>query len=204
MKIFGIGLIKTGTTTFGQAMMKLGFNHCEGWHGLVNKLAAPYISGELEPLFDLISKHDSFEDFPFCAPGMLSILDQKYPDAKFILTVREETSWFRSLSKYFNPPSYRPRNLLEISRNGSQLPLGRFYGLINFMLATFGTLDIENNRDHLIKVFNDYNQNVIEYFKNKPDKLLVVNWPGGDKWERLCQFLNKPVPSMPFPHANPT
>lgn len=205
MKIFGIGLIRTGTTTLGQVLQHLGFNHCEGWYQLVNQLSSSYISGNLEPIFELIEKHDSFDDFPFCATDMFKILDSKYSDSKFVLTIREETSWFNSLSKYFNPPTQEPANLLEISQRGSQLPLGRFYGLVNFILATFGTLEIERNRSHFIKTYRKYNSSVINYFEDKPGKLLVVDWPGGDRWERICSFLDKPIPSgVVFPHANPS
>jgi type II secretory pathway component PulL len=32
------------------------------------------------------------------------------------------------------------------------------------------------------------------------DKLL--EWKVGDGWEPLCKFLDKPIPSAPFPHVN--
>lgn len=33
-----------------------------------------------------------------------------------------------------------------------------------------------------------------------PDRLL--EWDISDGWEPLCKFLGKPVPDVPFPHAN--
>ena len=33
-----------------------------------------------------------------------------------------------------------------------------------------------------------------------PDRLL--EWDISDGWEPLCKFLGKPVPDIPFPHAN--
>lgn len=46
------------------------------------------------------------------------------------------------------------------------------------------------------------NIEVQKYFKNRPDQLLVMNIIAGDDWEKLCNFLNKPIPDGPFPHRN--
>ena len=43
---------------------------------------------------------------------------------------------------------------------------------------------------------------VIEYFKDKPSQLLVMNILQGDEWDKLCNFLNKPIPNKRFPHKN--
>jgi hypothetical protein len=43
---------------------------------------------------------------------------------------------------------------------------------------------------------------VQKYFNNQPNKLIVLDWEKGDGWIELCEFLGKPVPSLPFPHAN--
>jgi hypothetical protein len=43
---------------------------------------------------------------------------------------------------------------------------------------------------------------VIDYFADKPDKLLVICWENKDGWNKLCDFLNKSVPKVPFPHLN--
>jgi len=45
---------------------------------------------------------------------------------------------------------------------------------------------------------------VFEYFKGRPKDLLVMNVSAGDGWEKLCPFLGKPIPGVPFPKANVT
>jgi len=45
-----------------------------------------------------------------------------------------------------------------------------------------------------------HNQQVIDYFQNKPDKLLIICWEKGDSWDKLCNFLGKTVPEIPLPH----
>lgn len=52
------------------------------------------------------------------------------------------------------------------------------------------------------KKFEKHNKEVIEYFKDKPDKLLKIRITEGEGWEKLCDFLDKPVPKKPFPHRN--
>jgi hypothetical protein len=35
-------------------------------------------------------------------------------------------------------------------------------------------------------------------------RLLVMNIIEGDGWDKLCPFLGTKIPSLPFPHENPT
>jgi hypothetical protein len=53
-----------------------------------------------------------------------------------------------------------------------------------------------------IQKYNDHNGQVNKYFKDKPSQLLVMNIIGGDGWDKLCKFLNKPIPTKPFPFKN--
>lgn len=201
MKIFGIGLIKTGTTSLGQALGLMGFGHCTGSGLIGNQLVGHYISGNLQPIFDFVQAHDSFEDFPFCARGLYKHLDNQFPNSKFILTVRDPESWYSSLLNYFRPAPTESSSLLVNSKNNSELPIGGLYGLINYMLATFGTIDLAD-KDKLLEGFNKHNTEVQIYFKSRPDDLLVVNWTKGDGWKELSDFLGVPVSSCAFPHAN--
>jgi hypothetical protein len=61
-------------------------------------------------------------------------------------------------------------------------------------------LDLEDE----IKKYEERNNEIIQYFKNKPGRLLVMNLFDGDGWNELCNFLNKPIPNKPFPHLNKT
>jgi len=48
-----------------------------------------------------------------------------------------------------------------------------------------------------------HHEAVLRYFKNRPEKLFVMDICGGDDWTDLCDFLNCPPPNVPFPHVNP-
>lgn len=201
MKIFGVGQIKTGTVSLGKALSTLGYNHCFGSFRTGNMLLNSYLTNNKGKLHETINKHDSFEDFPFCAPGMPQYLDKQYPGSKFIMTTREPESWYKSLIAYFNPQKKHPFNLLDNYRGLNGLPLGPMFGLVNYILATFGTHEL-TRKEHVLKMYNQYHQEVQDYFSNKPGKLLVISWMNGDGWDKLCPFLGKPIPKARFPHAN--
>ena len=58
----------------------------------------------------------------------------------------------------------------------------------------------EDDKKRLIREYNDHLNDVVEYFKEKPTQFLIFNIIGGEGWEKLCEFLEKPIPNTPFPH----
>jgi hypothetical protein len=77
MKIFGIGLTRTGTTSLTAALRILG-----------------YSAKHLPMSYDDIKMYDASTDTPVAA--RFPILDVFYPDSKFILTTRDKDSWIES------------------------------------------------------------------------------------------------------------
>ncbi|HOW58754.1 MAG TPA: sulfotransferase [Candidatus Omnitrophota bacterium] len=84
MKIFGIGLAKTGTYSLRKALEILGFKT---------------LHFSLDPEKDL-ERFEAFCDMPF--QTRYPEYDKKYPKSKFILTVRDKNAWLRSCKKYFS------------------------------------------------------------------------------------------------------
>jgi hypothetical protein len=60
----------------------------------------------------------------------------------------------------------------------------------------------EGNEEIYLERFNCHYQEVFEYFKNRQDDLLVMDFSKGHGWEELCKFLGLEKPDVPFPHAN--
>ena len=56
--------------------------------------------------------------------------------------------------------------------------------------------------DEVLEKYDKHNKDVKDYFKDRSDQLLVINVIGGEGWEKLCPFLNKPTPNKDFPHKN--
>ena len=90
MKIFGIGLSKTGTNSLTDALLRLGHT---GKH---------YPS---DNIFEAADIFDSLTDIPVAR--YYKELDKRHPGAKFILTIREKKSWLESMRKHMErrPPS---------------------------------------------------------------------------------------------------
>lgn len=222
MKIFGIGWHKTGTCSLGEALRRLGHGHCAGGFSITNRYIPHYLSSDYEPIFKLIDRYNSFEDLPFSALDFYKVLDQKYPGSKFILTLRKPERWLASLRKICTPKGESTDNLLKLSqrvannlrtrKEASRLSeligpnkghkLGAFSGLVAYHQYAFGGCNIDGNESFYIETYQKHNNEVQEYFADRPNDLLVVNWEAGDGWDKLCNFLNKPLRSEPFPHAN--
>lgn len=86
MKIFGIGLSKTGTNSLTLALEKLGYN------------IAHYPPPDM---IDVLAsnKLDGCTDIPTAL--RFKLLDKKFPGSKFILTTREKNSWLRSIQAHY-------------------------------------------------------------------------------------------------------
>ena len=174
MKVVGVGLNRTGTTTLGVCMRTWDLRHQSCDPEAFQLLQR----GELEALLDVVEQHDSFEDWPW--PLVYEAIDRRFPDCKFILTRRKNPeAWFDSLCRHSlktGPTEYR-----------------RF---------VYGHAMPQQHREHHLRYYAEHNRKVEQHFEGRPDKLLTVCWEDGDGWEQLAEFLNLPVPSTPFPHAN--
>jgi len=169
-KIFGIGFQKTGTTTLRSAFEALGYSVKGGGRDLVK----PLQKGDLIPVYKVVDQYDSFEDHPW--PLLYRDLDKKYPDSKFILTIRDDDKWLKSVVNHLG---FLPDEMQTLTY-GVGFPVGY--------------------EDVFLNKYQQHNQEVLEYFKDRPQDLLVVNWEDNDGWENLCAFLDNDIPDMPFPH----
>jgi hypothetical protein len=174
-KIFGIGLNKTGTTTLGRCFELLRYTHTS----CSMKLFEDYRAGDFSDIYETVEKFDTFEDWPW--PLMYKELDKKYPGSKFILTIRKDHNiWLKSIKKHSlkTNPIYHCR----------KLAYGYYYP--------------QYNEGKYIRAYEKHNKEVIEYFKNRPNDFLIINWEEGDGWEKLCKFLGKRIPKKAIPHCN--
>lgn len=175
-KIFGIGLNKTGTSSLRECLKILGYRHAPWRRQLVKDALRDRNLGEL---FAYADQYESFEDWPW--PLFYPELDNQYPESKFILTLRKnEYVWLKSLKKH----ALRSKPFI----NSRKYAYGYAY-------------PFRHEEAHL-EFYRRHLADVKAYFKHRPDDLLLMCWETGDGWEKLCNFLNKPVPSEPLPHAN--
>lgn len=177
-KVFGIGWAKTGTTTLAKCLEILGYNH----KTQKLSLAFDYEKKDYKRIFEIVDQYDSFEDWPWLL--MYKEFDKQYPGSKFILTTREHKSWVDSY-----------KNMLKTQGKASKH--------MNKVRSILYDLPFPNvTEEQLINRYSRHVAEVEEYFKNRPNDLLIVSWKKGDGWKEICDFLGKNIPNQDFPHAN--
>lgn len=180
-KVFGIGLPKTGTKTLGACFEQLRFKHrsCD------MNLAAQVKRGELESVFAEAAKFETFEDWPWFL--IYRELDRRFPGSRFILTLRKDVdAYLTSLRKHHERQG--------IANEGFVAP--PWWGDV------FGFPPDQWDYERSAASYERHRREVLEYFKDRPDDLLVVCWETGDGWDELCRFLKVRRPGKPFPHEN--
>lgn len=173
-KIFCTGFQRTGTTSLNEALNLLG----------IPSKHTPY---ELYQDINhkVINKYRAFTDNPI--PLIYKELDNKFTGSKFIHTLRDVDEWLKSVEWLFT-------DCKRIARWNENPLNDRMHKSI------YGVTDFEEKifRETYIK----HNHQVLKYFANRPEDLLVINITKGDGWEKLCPFLNKEIPAQGFPYKN--
>ncbi len=184
-KVFGIGLSRTGTRSLTLALQTLGFDVChyptdaETYHELA--------CGRYD--FAVLDDHDGITDVTV-AP-YYARLDKLSPGSKFILTVREKQSWLKSCrNHWWSSAAFARAETLEQEVHFKIRRLLR--------AAVFGCYEFDVER--FSWVYDLHLKNVRDYFRGRPESLLVLDVCGGEHWPPLCEFLDRELPAQPFPH----
>lgn len=205
-KVFCIGFNKTGTTSVEQALKNFGYRI--GNYSIAVMLMTDWYRGDFDRLIRYCQTAEAFQDIPFSLPLTYRHLDAAFPDAKFILTIRDsEDQWFQSLVKYhtkrYSSDKKHPPNETDLS-NFSDYPYPGFVLDTTKMVFDYPSVDLYV-RDHYTKIYRQHNQDAIEYFSKRPEKLLILNVAHSDAYQKLAFFLNVEVSSKAqFPWKNKT
>ena len=187
MKVFGLGMFKTGTTTLEQCLRLLDMRHvdietdylyfsgnAQGYlRRNVEDIVVDYdydnfTTEELAIMKQVTENYDAFSDHPWM--WTFKECHKMYPDAKFVLTVRKDS---------------------ETLANSDR----------NFFLMHGATKEDLPDASQFIHRYETHNAAVRDFFKDK-DNYIELCWETGDGWKELCDFLGVEVPNIPFPHAN--
>jgi hypothetical protein len=179
IKIFCVGLPKTGTYTLGLCLKMLGFTVSRPRKKLLPDLKA----GRLGPLADFFATHDAYR-----GPPVYLAYREAYrlygPRARFILTLRRDPdTWVRSLK-------------------GHILQRDPLKNLANRDI--YGRLYPHGQERHYERRYEAHRNAIRDFLaaEGARGQLLEICWENGDGWEKLCPFLGRPVPDGPVPHSN--
>lgn len=203
IKVIGAGFGRTGTLSLKIALETLEIGPCQHWVELnrnpvlvqrwldaLRKLRAG-TAVNWEVVFE---GYAATVDWPACS--FVGELKRAYPDAKVVLTVREPSSWYDSVSETLLPLyQSMPRWLCALVP-----PLGAIQSLSKKVIwGKKGIFEGQfEDRARSIAIFEEHNQKLSETIPARD--LLVFDVSEG--YGPLCNFLGLPVPETPFPHAN--
>ena len=172
MQVLGVGLSRTGTTSLFEALGILGYHT---GHFVWDELL-PVLDGQVDSFdYRCFDRWDAMTDIPTAL--FYNEILAAYPDCKAILTVRDADQWFKSMVKH---------DIAEL----------KGWLTVAMRRLAYGTHTM--NEPILKKKFIEHNRHAQQDIPNH--RLLIMDILGGDEWEPLCEFLNKPIPDVPFPH----
>lgn len=191
-KVFGIGLSKTGTTSLNKALKLLGYRALHWPRDPVtqSEVYQFFATGEASIQLSVLNDYDALTDTPACY--LYQALDKAYPGSKFILTSREKQGWLRSYQDHWH------RYLSSSYRAGPESVLAHYTRFLNERFSQSADPAV------LSPAYDRHTAEVIEYFKERPHDLLVLDICGGEGWSKLAPFLGMPMPEIPFPWKNRT
>jgi hypothetical protein len=195
LKIIGPGFGRTGTKSTKDALEMLGFGPCHHMHEvLANPDQVAYwqeiAAGRPVDYNAVFAGYSSQIDWP--GAHIWRELAAFFPDAKVLLTMRPEESWYRSYSKTIG----------KLSRVYRTLPLPPH--ITDMMDAINGLLERETfqgppyDKNVALAAYRQRLEDVKAAIPR--ERLLVFDVAEG--WGPLCDFLEVPVPDKPFPHHN--
>jgi len=182
-KVFCIGRNKTGTTSIKKALSDLGYR--VGNQRRAERLVRHYRDREFGPIIEYCHTAEAFQDVPFSWPHTYVVLDQTFPNSKFVLTVRDSDEWYASYIRHqkqvldtegvpspqdLKKHGYVRKGWLYDAKIWQGHPEEKFY-----------------DEGFLKERFQRYNQNVKDYFRFK-ENLLVIDVSSPEAYQKLCSF----------------
>lgn len=202
-KVFCIGLNKTGTTSLKKAMQGLGY--VSGDQSKAEKLIYAWAERDFKKITNYCFTAQFFQDIPFSLPYTYVILDQTFPRSKFILTIRDTPDeWYRSLTS-FHSKMWGNKNRIPRKQDLENALYRTKGGPWEANRLIFNTPETDPyNKAQLVEFYNQHNKQVKDYFKNRPEDLLILNVAEKCAFKKLCMFLSLDYEENEFPWENKT
>lgn len=215
LKVIGLGLGRSGTLSLCSALETLGFGPCyhpfrlnvditqaDFW-GKFAEVAKDADNASPEVLADL------FRGYVSAVDSMTAVLAKPlykaYPNAKFILTVRDAAKWAESLKNTTMKFHARYTGLEQKISSGTATEADHISLAKVKKIGYSDWTHFYHDQYHGGQLTTDpegaflrHNQYITQLIP--PEKLLVFDVADG--WKPLAEFLGVPEPSEPFPHLN--
>jgi hypothetical protein len=175
LSIIGAGWPRTGTTSLKQALAQLGIAPCYHMHDYLRDAAhrAMWAQAYADRFRDwdrLFAGYQAALDWP--ASVFWRELRAHYPEARVILTRRDPDEWYESMAS----------TVFRAAQEPTPSTLRLFDGIVD-------------DKAHVLARLARHEEEVQR--EVPPAQLLVMEL--GEGWERLCAFLDLPIPAEPYP-----
>lgn len=202
-KVFCIGFNKTGTTSLENLLSMFGFRTGNQPVGEILSLDW-LVNRNAERIIKYCHTADAFQDAPFSFPGLYKVLDNAFPNSKFILTVRNNPEeWFNSLIKFhtnfFSSDKSRPPTDEDL-RNATYRYKGYALEIFKY-LHGYPEIPLYDEEIYKKQYILD-NDEKRTYFKNRPANFIEINLSNKKDFQRLCDFLEVKTVVDGFPWLN--
>lgn len=190
VKVFALGLSRTGTSSITVAFHALGFR---AYHALPRLLRWDRASGDLLGLDKAWGDaYDGQTDVHPCL--VFQELAEAYPgnQSVFILNRRDPKKWAKSMVKFareIGPTFQAMQDLYDMN-----LPLVGVRPVNRLFKEIYGKDWREYNEEAWEQVYRDYESRVREYFQGDP-RFHEIDITAGASWEELATILGVEKPS---------
>lgn len=202
-KVFGIGKNKTGTTSLKAAMNELGYS--AGNQREAENLMHYWAKRDFKKLIRYCRTAEFFQDVPFSYPYTFIAMDQAFPGSKFILTIRDNPEqWYDSLVR-FHSKKFGKNGRLPTKKDlqeATYIYKGRPWEMK--VLQGLTPEDDLYNKEILINEYKWHNKTVKDYFRHRPNDLLVLTVAKEGSYKKLAMFLGIKTDKTSFPWRNKT
>ena len=175
-KYFIIGLNKTGTTSIRHALGGALQTEC------ITSIRSMYKIDAILSFTDSLIREGKiiFKDRPWNS-GCYKELNERYPNSKFILTIRDQEEWWLSVKDWL---SMKAKWTKKLNRDNK---IRKLASKIKTYNRHFNCPKI--NKNCYINYYNSYNNAVIEYFKNKSN-FYILNLRKDFNWTSIQKITN--------------
>lgn len=175
--IFNIGLNKSGTTSLTHALkiLQIFALHYDYKKIPLENIIAENREKNINLFKGLDHMYQAFSDFG--GEHCYQELYYQYPNSKFILTTRPFKDWLNSLiamKEVIYPEEF------QSAEKQKQCYLDAIY------------------------TYYDKGNEIKNFFKDKSNQFIELKICEGHGWKELCNFLDVPIPEIPFPWINKT
>ena len=201
-KVFCIGRNKTGTTSIAMALTNAGYR--VGDQSIGERLIYDWADRKFDRIIDFCNSAQAFQDIPFSLPHTFQVLDSCFPHAKFILSVRGSADeWYNSLIRFHTKIVGKGR--IPTPKDLKEFPYRQKGWLWDNMRIVY-EIDENTLYDAALykRHYDQHNDAVREYFRNRPDDLLEINLRHACAEQQLGAFLGVADSDGLLPHLNRT